>query len=294
MSNDVDHHSGSSPGTPGEQIGDGSDTAFTESHVEDSTASTTESSARNISDASSSEMKAAERAPLRRDPALDEFDREVGEAKRLQGMIVETESEIDDGTKDLEGRLADLEIDQILVFFRVMKLIAEGNVSTEAVDRYAGVKPHGNQKIANSHLMRAIVAQGATKGTRTARRRQQRATTYAGAVDHALRVAMTEGEFRAELEGPRKQVGQYHGIEDLAKKGRAARRKEQSGGSVPSPEAMPYTVSGDFTGIKPGDHLLLITVAEGAAEMAGALLVVDEKMIRRARAADEKARSKAA
>jgi hypothetical protein len=284
MSNDVDHPSGSSPGTPMEQIGDGSDTAFS---------TPTESSARKISDASAIEFE--EGRPFRRDPALDEFSREVGEAARLQELIVKTESEIDVGTKDAEGRLANLEIEQILVFFRALKLVAEGKVSTEAVDKYAldaGETKHGNQKVPHAHLMRAIVAQGAKKGTRTARRRQQRATTYAGAVDHALRAGMTEEKFRAEIEGAAtKQLGQYHGIENLAKKGRAARRKEESGAPVPSPEEMPYIISGDFTRTEPGDHLLLITVSDGAA--VGALLNVDEKMIRRVLTADERARLKA-
>jgi hypothetical protein len=251
-----------------------------------------ESSARKIFDAPSPEIKFGEDPPRRRDPALDEFDREVGEAARLQGLIVETENEIEDGTKDAEGRLVHLEIEQILVCFRIVKLVGEDKALTEEVDRYAlatGVRRHGNQKIPYSHLMRAIVAQGATKGTRTARRRQQRATTYAGAVDHALRAGMTDEKFRAEIETPHKKVGEYHGIEHLAKKGRAARRKEQLGEPVPSPEAMPYTASGDFAG-KLGDYLMLITVSDGAAPVPGALLDVSESMLRRVRAADAERR----
>jgi hypothetical protein len=277
----------------GSGIGDVGGTSSIGSGEEETALDLAESSARNIVDAPSPEIKFEEDPPRRHDPALDEFDREVDEAARLQGLIVETENEIEDGTKDAEGRLAHLEIEQILVCFRIVKLVGEDKALTEEVDRYAlatGVKRHGNQKIPYSHLMRAIVAHGATKGTRTARRRQQRATTYAGAVDHALRAGMTDEKFRAEIETPHKKVGEYHGIEHLAKKGRAARRKEQLGEPVPSPEAMPYTVSGDFAG-KLGDYLMLITISDGAAPpVPGALLDVSESMLRRVRAADAERR----
>ena len=249
--------------------------------------------ARNISDASSSEIECKGGPPLRHDPALDEFDREVGEAARLQQEIVEIEAKIDEGTEDANRRLAPLRTAQALSSFRVCKLVHDGKVPSEAVDEFVrkgGGKPHANESIPHSRLIRAIVAQGTVKGTPNYKRMRQRATTYASAIDHALRVGMTEDEFRAEIEGLPKKAGKYHGIEHLAAEGRVAR---DAGKPLPTPPAMPYTVSGDFAGIKPGDHLLLITVAEGAAEMAGALLVVDEKMIRRVLTADEKARSKA-
>jgi hypothetical protein len=115
--------------------------------------------------------------------------------------------------------------------------------------------------------MRAIVQCGVIKGTPSGQRKRARASTYASAIDYAIRQGMTEAEFTAELDQPRKN-GERHGIEHLAALGRKVRTNanaEQSAEQVALAlsgleHGGGFLVSGDFEDIKAGYRLVVIDV----------------------------------
>jgi len=262
---------------------------------DDKTIGPEESSAQNISSPSAGADE-AEDDLSRVDSISDEFAKLRDEAERLQREIVDIEGEIADGAKDAEQRLASREIDQIIACWQMWMLVEERKVAIETVNEYADkaeVKEHKNQKIPCSRLMRAIVASGLKQGDLTARRRRQRATTYASVVDYVTRNKWTLAEVQEGLVGPPK-TGSRYGIEYLASRGRKARREAEAGQRLASPLAKPYAVTGDFTDVKPGSYLMRVDVAENAAEMVGAFLKVTEPMFRHVIAADETARSQGA
>jgi hypothetical protein len=233
--------------------------------------------------------------PPRCDLFLDEFSTAVSEAERLEAEIVDIQSQIDQEASGAQGRLAPLQIAQILAGYRAWKPVQDRKIPVEVVDRYAlkaGIQPHGNEEIPCARLMRAIVAQGAKKGTSEYKRRQKRATTYAGAIDFAFRKGMTEEEFRGQIENPPKKVGQHRGIEHLAAQGRTGRYQERAQEEAPLlPDAMRYSVTGDFAGIESGDYLMLIKIQGKTVAVPGALLRVTDSLIRRALAANAKSQT---
>ncbi len=158
--------------------------------------------------------------------------------------------------------------EQILAGYRGWKPVAEGKVPQDVVDTFlleAGIKHHGNKKIPCSPFMRAIGAHGEIKGTRRSKRKKKRATTYASAVDYAIRQGMTEEDFEAEVRHP-PTPGERHGIEHLAKLGRKMRRGEPDEPADP-PANLPFRVEGDLSGIPPGYHLMVFRLEQISAEL---------------------------
>jgi cell division septum initiation protein DivIVA len=173
-------------GASGSEAGDADNIVTTEAPAEDADTTTlSEPSARNISGATTETDEPVYDLPRRDDGIPDEFAKLRDEAERLQQEIVGIEAEIAEGAKEAETRLASREIEQILLCWQMWMQVEDGEVGIETVNAYAdkvGVKEHGNKKIPCSRLMRAIVASRLSKGAPSARRRRQRATTFAGAV----------------------------------------------------------------------------------------------------------------
>jgi hypothetical protein len=199
-----------------------------------------------------------------------EFRERLSEAEDLERKIADIESSADKTLAGLKGSLAPLETKQIIACFQAMKLVEEGKVSRADLDQYAsdsGVRVHGNEKIPCSRLMRAIVANGAIKGTPANEHKRARASTYASAIDYAVRQNWTEEEFAAELDRPRKP-GERHGIEYLAAQGRKERRAASSDqladyvteALMSLDKGGAFVVSGDFSRVTSGYRLVVINV----------------------------------
>jgi hypothetical protein len=219
----------------------------------------------------------------RSDPSIEAFNQNVAEAQRL-------EKEISDAEAQTEQQCESLRTEQVLRAFHACKLVTTDDVPPVVVEDFilsAGIKWHGNNKIPCSRLMRAIVWEGDAKGTVRFERKKQRATTYASAVDYAIRHGMSEEDFEAELRHP-PAPGERHGLEHLAECGRKLRRGEVEDSCDP-PADMPLRVEGDLSGTPPGDHLVVVRVVQGET-VKGALLRVPESMVRRALVANNKSR----
>jgi len=284
-------------GAGGSQAAAADDTALIEAQLwVEKAASPIEFFAQKISNTTKAAVEFEEDPPRRLDPSRDQFDRALSEAGELAREIIKIEHATSEQTEDAGKRLAPLQRDLALSGIRAWRLVVDGKVPNQLIIERAleaGIKQHGNASIPCSPLIRAIFAD-ATSGKDTAirKRMQRRATTFAGAIDYVIRAEMTDEAFSAELEARRKR-GTYHGIEDLAKKGRAARRAAKPT-PQPSLPPMSYQVAGDFAGVQPGTYLMCVDVAGGAAEMVSAILTVPDELIRRALSADQKARQKAA
>jgi hypothetical protein len=219
--------------------------------------------ARDILDPTPVESEFEEGPPRHHDPSVDAFKKNFAEVLRLEEQISPEEARLEgisSAEAELEQKIELLVKEQILAVYRGWKPVAEGKVSQDVVDTFlleAGIKRHGNEKIPCSPFMRVIVAHGEIKGTRRSKRKKKRAATHASAVDYVIRVGMTEEEFEAELRHP-PTPGERHGIEHLAELGRAARRAAKLDGDPVLPQLdMPFTIEGDFSGVQPGDHLML-------------------------------------
>jgi hypothetical protein len=204
------------------------------------------------------------------DQYLAPFQEHLREAEDLETKIVNIENEADELLEDTDGRLDPLKKSQIVACLRAWKLVADGKVPASVMDEYVlagGVKAHGNEKIPPSRLMRAIVATGVIKGTRTSQRKRARASAYASAIDYAIRQGMTEEAFTAELDRQHKR-GEHHGIEHLAAQGRKARQStnvqrvtEQLAEALNGLEdAGGFLISGDFSDVEPGYRFIVINV----------------------------------
>jgi hypothetical protein len=156
------------------------------------------------------------------------------------------------------------------------------------MDQYAlraGIKAHGNESIACSRLMRAVVLTGAIKGTSGSRRKRARASS----IDYAICQGMTEEAFTAELEKPRKR-GEHHGVEQLAAEGRKARQAGQSQRATEQvaevfsdwDHGSGFRVSGDFSSVESGYCLIIINVPSesGITEVRGQV-VNDDAVLHR-------------
>jgi hypothetical protein len=222
--------------------------------------------------------------PRRSDAFIEAFKKNVAEARQLEAQISDAQAQLE---RDLEPLLTQ----QILSAFRVSKLVDEGKVPQDHVDNFladAGIKPHGNMKIACSPLIHAIVLLAESKGTPQFKRKKQRASTYASAIDFGIREGFTEEDFEAELRHP-PTPGESHGIEYLAELGRAARRPVKTHeASTQAAGNGPYTITGDFSSIEPRARLMLVW-PQGDT-VVGALLDVSEKLLRRVLAIDAKSR----
>jgi hypothetical protein len=186
----------------------------TQSPENDTVADPAKCSAQNIFTPAIPAMTAIKfpEGPSRRDVLLDEFNTAVSEAERLEAEIAGIHTEIDQEASAAQGRLGPLQIAQILACYRAWKPVHDREIPVEVVDRYAlkaGIKLHGNGEIPCARLMRAIATKGAIKGTSDHKRKQKRATTWAGALDFAFRTGMTEEDFRGQVENPpKKKIGQ--------------------------------------------------------------------------------------
>jgi hypothetical protein len=210
-------------------------------------------------------------SPPAPDPFLAAFKEHLREAAAdLERQIADIESTGEEMLEALKGDLALLEKQQIVAGFRAWKLVDEGKVPVSTMDEYAltaGIKAHGNEKIPCSRLMRAIVATGVTKGTPASQRKRARASSYASGTDFGIRQGMTEEEFAAELQQPRKR-GERHGIEYLAAEGRKARRTTKSLHEIEQlaealdglEDAGGFLISGNFSGVEQGYRLIVINV----------------------------------
>ena len=116
-----------------------------------------------------------------------------------------------------------------------------------------------------SDFMRAIVGEGEAKGTSRHKRKKQRATTFASAVDFAIHDRMTEEQFQNELCHPPTR-GTHHGIECLAKRGRELRGEQKITAASEPPTEMPYDITGDLSGLADGSYLMLANV-QGATRL---------------------------
>jgi hypothetical protein len=204
------------------------------------------------------------------DPFLAAFQAHIREAEGFERQIGEIESPADQLLAETKGSLAPLEKSQIGVCFRAWKLVADGKVAASAIDEYAlkaGIKAHRNERIPCSRLMRAIVKNGAIKGTPSSQRKRARASTYASAIDYAIRQGMSDEAFAAELDQHRKR-SKHHGIEYLAAEGRKVRqtaKTERAADQVAEAlncldEGGAFLAAGDFSGIEAGYRLLVINV----------------------------------
>ncbi len=235
-----------------------------------------------------------EDSPRRENECHEQFRDQVKEAESLELKITAIEAQIDEHTNETANRLGPLQVDLIITGFRAMKLVREGKVPPEVVAKYAqdaGIKYHQNEKIAGSRLMRAIVVKNADTGSVAEKRKLRRATTAAGAINFALETGLNEVEFRAELEaGPRK-VGQRHGLEYLAAKGRKLRGSKRPKASPPTVDDMPYAITGDFGVLQHGVYLMFVRIGEDDPAMARCAVVdIDNDLHDRVLAADAKSR----
>ena len=262
------------------------------SAVQESATDATKSVVQNISEIEFEEGRPWSQ-PVR-DQSQLAFEEHLHEAESLERQITDIESTTDQLLVETKGRLAPLQTRQIVVCFTAWKLVADGKVPASAIDEYAlnaGIKAHGNEKIPCSRPMRAIVLTGVINGTKPSKHKLARASTYASAIDYGIREGMTEEQFVAELEQPRKQ-GERHGIEHLAALGRKARQTtyaQQEAEHVAQRlnglwDGGGFLVSGDFTDVQPGYRLVVIDLpAETTVtEVRGQIIdPVDEALVRR-------------
>jgi hypothetical protein len=256
------------------------DASSVEAMPEAAPADPEKSSARKISDATPAEQEFEEGPPRHRNPAIDTFKAIFAEARQIEPQISAAEAKLEQDVEPLVTK-------QILLAFRASKLVDEGRISARDVDSLlleAGTKPHGNEKIKCSRLVRAIVLQNESKGTPQYKRKRQRATPYASGIDYGIQQGMTEEDFEKELRHP-PTPGKRHGIERLAELGVKLRRGQADNLVSPALD-LPYRVDGGLSRIPAGYRLMLVR-SDGDTAM-GALLTVPESMMRRVLAADAK------
>jgi hypothetical protein len=148
-----------------------------------------------------------------------------------------------------------------------------------AYARSIGIKAHANTKIPCSLMMRAVISSNRLKGVPLSRQRSSRASAYASAIDYAIRTDMSEQTFAAELDLPRK-VGERHGIEFLAARGRDERRAAEDDPALPD---LTLRLAGDHSHQGVGRHLLIADVGPDGTDVA--FLKVPPNLLRRALAA---------
>jgi hypothetical protein len=153
-----------------------------------------------------------------------------------------------------------------------MRLIEDGKIPPEVVTEYeknAGVEPHKNEKIKGSRLMRAIALKHANKSsTAQLKRKRRRASTDASAIDFVLQSGMSEESFRAVLESCPRKAGEHHGIEYLAARGRKRRKSMRGDAPRLGIDELTIEITGNFSGLPQGDHLMVVRIQEDDSEMA--------------------------
>jgi hypothetical protein len=251
--------------------------------LDEASAGPEKSSGRKIFDRGPVELEFEEGPSRYRNPSLDAFTAIFAEAQQIERQLSAAEARLEQDVEPLVTK-------QILLAFQASKPVAEDKDLDKLVDGLlleTGYKHHGNKKIRCSRLVRAIVLQDESKGTRQYERKKQRATPYASGIDYGIQQGMTVEVFEKELRRPPTR-GERYGIERLADLGVKLRGGKEPGSSDP-PADMRFSIEGDFAGIEPGHHLMVFRVIQDEPTL-GAPLEVPGSMLRQVLAAHNKSR----
>jgi hypothetical protein len=230
--------------------------------------------------------------PIRQDSDREKFTHLFHEAQRLEVEIVEIERELDRGKKEGRSKLDPKVVEQATRVFEMANLVHSEILPQRVLEEFvaeAGIRQDKRDRYAWSPLVRAVGASVEIKGARPSRPTQTRRSICAAAVHTAMSTGMTAQEFENELTHPPVR-GEKHGLYHLAAEARNAKQAvEQEKAADEIAQALAdldkggaYRVSGDFSGIASGFHLIAIKLPEdttAVTETFGSIVVPEEEAL---------------
>ena len=145
----------------------------------------------------------------------------VRAVEELEAELASEELKLEDATDHALTALRPTVQRQLRHAFILCKLIFDGDLPQEFVDKYiddSGVRRHGNDRIRHSRLLRAVVANARRNGAPISNRSPSRISAYASAINFALDLGWNAEQFEEHLKGARRN-GENHGLEFLARRG---------------------------------------------------------------------------